>query len=526
MSSALIIVDKIVEYIVGKVFQPAERHVGFLFHYKKNIKNLEDEKNNLQQQRSNDTDKASQGVDTFMDEKVVKENMWFCNFLGPDFIWCYRLSKQAEKKAVSIKQLAKKGSEIGTVSHPREDPLELELPSSKDYEDFNSRQKVFKGIVEALKDSNVNMIGVYGTGGVGIPITDGKKNCKVVLTSRNQDVGKKMDVHKDFTIKIFSHEEAWALFKKVVENNVDSHDQRLRDIAWDICKECQGLPVVIKALGATLKGKEMYAWEDALDKLKNCLLKDVEGIEPKVLPPEVGELAHLRLLDMSYCVELQMIPKGVISKLLRVEELYMPPNFHRWEGAKRVVSNTTLGFSFEDFCMLEDLCLWEETLAERETSKVSLDELMLLSQLTTLHIFIKDPRILPKGNFFFENLVRFNIRIGRPGGLHDEVLDGALTLQNAHVENALEYLLGKPQHKQSIKRNGVTGTEGEKDEDILIKFSGLKSLILEDPPKLISFYPKMEKTATSSESSSACGIVDSGHELMKALVVMLRAYFV
>ncbi|KAH7844259.1 hypothetical protein Vadar_026202 [Vaccinium darrowii] len=217
----------------------------------------------------------------------------------------------------------------------------------------------------------------------------------------------------------------------------------------------------------------------------------------------------------------------------------------------------TPGFSFEDFCMPEDLCLWEETSVERETSKVSLDELMLLSQLTTLHIFIKDPRILPKGDFFFENLVRFNIGIGRPGGLHDEVLDGALTLQNAHVENALEYLLGKPQHKQSIERNGlhpmmsfyhlvelcvtncrfkylcspssvrglvrlhklmitrcavmegVTGTDGEKDEDILIKFSGLKSLILEDLPKLISFYPKMEKTATSSESSFARAQMES-----------------
>ncbi|KAH7855377.1 hypothetical protein Vadar_024153 [Vaccinium darrowii] len=84
----------------------------------------------------------------------------------PDFISRYRLSKQAEKKVVRIKHLAEDGSKIGTVSHPVENLLELDHPSSRDYEDFHSRQKAFEGIVDALKNSNVNMIGVYGAGGV------------------------------------------------------------------------------------------------------------------------------------------------------------------------------------------------------------------------------------------------------------------------------------------------------------------------------------------------------------------------
>ncbi|KAH7843276.1 hypothetical protein Vadar_014641 [Vaccinium darrowii] len=179
-----------------------------------------------------------------MGEKIVKENIQCFNFSCPDFIWRYRLSKQAEKKVVRIKHLAESGSKIGPISHPRENPRELELPSSKDYEDFHSRQKVFKGIVEALKDSKVNMIGVYGTGGI---------------------------------------EEAWALFKKKVGDFVDSPGQPLlREIAWEVCKEYQGLPVAINALGVALKGKNMDAWKDALDKLKNSMLKDIEGINRKV----------------------------------------------------------------------------------------------------------------------------------------------------------------------------------------------------------------------------------------------------
>ncbi|KAI8558287.1 hypothetical protein RHMOL_Rhmol04G0079600 [Rhododendron molle] len=386
MCNPLTILDKILEKIVEKVFQSGERHVGFLLHYKQNLKNLEVEVNNLQEQRSNvegkvyqanrqgdvidkkvsdwleDADKTGQEVDKFRDEKTVKENMLCFSFSCPNFISRYRLSKEAEKKVVLVKHLTEKGGNIGTVSHPREAPPEVVFRSSGDYEPFHSRDKVFKDIVKALKDPEVNRIGVYGTGGVGkttmvtkvgelvkkdgifdevviavvsqdanvikiqeqlgerlnltlsektevvrasrlwnkldngmknliilddvwqeldlkeigIPIN---KSCKVVLTSRNREVWKNMDV-KDFRIEILSEGESWALFKKKVGNDVDAHE--LREIAWEVCKECQGLPVAINAIGAALKGKDTYAWRDALDKLKNSMLKDIEGIDQKV----------------------------------------------------------------------------------------------------------------------------------------------------------------------------------------------------------------------------------------------------
>lgn len=183
------IVDAIVEKIVGKVFQSVGRHVGFLFHYKQKLKNLEDEMNNLQGQRTNiegkvnqakhcgevvddnvsvwlkDVEETSQGIGTFMDEK--KENMMCFNFSCPDFISRYRLSKQAKKKVVRVKHLTAESGKISTISHPREAPPELEFPYSRDYVGFQSRYEVFTGIVKALKDPNVNIIGVYGTGGVG-----------------------------------------------------------------------------------------------------------------------------------------------------------------------------------------------------------------------------------------------------------------------------------------------------------------------------------------------------------------------
>ncbi|KAI8558290.1 hypothetical protein RHMOL_Rhmol04G0079900 [Rhododendron molle] len=853
------ILGKIVEKIVDTLFQSVGRHVGFMLHYKQNLKNLEDEVKNLQEQRSDvegkvneanrqgdaidkkvsvwleDADKTGQEVEEFTDEKTVKENMLCFSF---NFISRYRLSKEAERKVVRVKHLAEKGGNIGRVAHPKEAPPELEFPCSRDYEGFHSRDKVFEDIVVALKDPEVNRIGVYGAGGVGkttmvtkvgelvkkdgtfdevviavvsqdvnvrkiqgqladrlnltlsgetevgranrlwnrldngkknliilddvwqeldlkeigIPIIDENKSCKVVLTSRNRNVWKNMDV-KEFAIKILSEEESWTLFKKKVGNYVNAHE--LREIAWAVCKECQGLPVVINAIGAALKGKDMYAWRDALDKLNNSMLEDIDqkvykslkwsfdqldtedakscfllcclfpedaeiqiddlvryymagrtfhpdhqkpdsferaldrvhsvvstlirccllldenydedvvkmhdvvrdvaisiakgekysflvkhggkdwpgkatyehcsviSLRPhdmrefpdelvcpalhtlrldgtddtddeswlqvpdrffggtenltvldlnnvtmspilpaslaklaklqmlylnectlgdiailkdlkdhleilslrrsniKVLPQEVRELTRLRLLDMDGCNELELIPKGVISKLLRLEELYMPWEFSQWEG-------TRAG-------------------SGRDISCVSLDELMSLTRLTTLYVCIQDPALLPK-DFTFDNLVRFNIFVGGNYYSYSKDSTGVLRLGNIHLANPLEGLLGKPKwcrqrnglclsksfnrlthlrvtdcrlkylfspslvrglvglKKLEIERcmdmEGVIGNEGEEDS-IPITFSRLNWLRLTSLPNLKSFYPKKEKITTSSESSSA-----------------------
>ncbi|KAF7144713.1 hypothetical protein RHSIM_Rhsim04G0055400 [Rhododendron simsii] len=383
-----IILGIIFEKIIEPVIQPVGRHAGFLFHYKRNLNNLEDEVNKLQEQRSDiegkvneanlqgdaidnkvsvwleNADKTRKEVEVFRNEKTVEENMQLCfSFSCPNFISRYRLSKDAERKVVRVKDLTEKGGKIenGTVAHRREAPPEVVFRSGENYECFHSRDEVFKDIVKALKDPEVNMIGVYGTGGVGktttvtkvaeevkkdgtfdefviavvskdanvikiqeelaehlnltlsektergrasrlwnrlnngkknlillddvwqeldlkeigIPIIDENKSCNIVLTSRNRDVLKKMGVRKDFKIEILREEESWALFNNKVGNYVPQ-------IARAVCEECQGLPVAINAIAAALKNKDMYAWEDALDKLRNSMLEDIEGIDRKV----------------------------------------------------------------------------------------------------------------------------------------------------------------------------------------------------------------------------------------------------
>ncbi|KAF7143687.1 hypothetical protein RHSIM_Rhsim05G0217600 [Rhododendron simsii] len=410
MCNPTIVLDKIVEKIVGIAFESVGRHLGYLLNYKKNIKNLDVEMKKLQEQREiiegqideaktsgeiiiknvsnwlNEGDGLRQGVETFMDQKTVKENVQCFKYSCPDFISRYRLSKEAEKKMGDVKSLAQKAN-FDTISLPKPPPPELQFPSSGEYVSFDSRASAFNMIMDALKDSKVNVIGVYGAGGVGkttmvekvgeqvkkdglfdevvmavvsqdakvakiqgvladrlnlkleaeltevgranklwnrlknekrnliilddiwkkldlkeigIPITDGKQGCKVVLTSRNQRVLIDMDVHKDFPIQVLSEEEAWNLFKKKMGNNVESHDQ-LHDIAKAVCRECRGLPVGILAVGAALKGKSMFAWKSSLDKLQKSMLNKIEDIDPKLFTSLRLSYDYLDSADAKSC---------------------------------------------------------------------------------------------------------------------------------------------------------------------------------------------------------------------------------
>ncbi|XP_031276449.1 probable disease resistance protein At4g27220 [Pistacia vera] len=101
------------------------------------------------------------------------------------------------------------------------------------------------------------------------------------------------------------------------------------------------------------------------------------------LPREIGQLTWLRLLDLSNCCNLKVIPPNVISSLFRLEELYMGNSFFQWE--------------VEGFNM--------------ERKNASLNELKHLSHLTTLEVQIQDAKIIPR-DLFPKNLERYKIFIG------------------------------------------------------------------------------------------------------------------
>uniref|UniRef100_A0A6N2KMU5 AAA+ ATPase domain-containing protein n=1 Tax=Salix viminalis TaxID=40686 RepID=A0A6N2KMU5_SALVM len=92
---------------------------------------------------------------------------------GICFTWCpkwirlFKLSKALEKKTETLRKLEENSRDFRTkVSHKA--PLQdIEFLPSKEFTPSESSKEAFEQIMKALKDDKVNMIGLYGMGGVG-----------------------------------------------------------------------------------------------------------------------------------------------------------------------------------------------------------------------------------------------------------------------------------------------------------------------------------------------------------------------
>ncbi|XP_031254516.1 disease resistance protein At4g27190-like [Pistacia vera] len=114
-----------------------------------------------------DVDEFTEGVAKSIIEDEDKAYKGCCFKLGscPNLIQRYRLGKKAMKAKMDGTDLCGKG-DFSSVSYlpPLQKTKSMYVGS---YEAFDSRKQVLQEIINTLKDANVNMIGVYGMGGVG-----------------------------------------------------------------------------------------------------------------------------------------------------------------------------------------------------------------------------------------------------------------------------------------------------------------------------------------------------------------------
>ncbi|KAK4270286.1 hypothetical protein QN277_023340 [Acacia crassicarpa] len=131
--------------------------------------------------------------------------------------------------------------------------------------------------------------------------------------------------------------------------------------------------------------------------LNQCTLKHLTGIAAlknleilsffdssmEKFPSEIEQLAHLRMLDLSNS-GIGIMPPNILSKLTKIEELYMGNASIKWE---------------------------EESSAMENMKSKSLIELGSLTNLTTLEIHIREAWILSMDKMF-DNLKRYKVVIG------------------------------------------------------------------------------------------------------------------
>ncbi|KAL5743204.1 hypothetical protein ACOSP7_029936 [Xanthoceras sorbifolium] len=242
----LSIVAKVAELLVV----PIGKHICYLFKYQSNMEELKQQVEKLTHARErvqhsvdearrqgdeieNDVEKWLNSVDEFA-EKAIKPiindedkakdlcSIGFCS----KFLTRYSLSKKAVKMAKDGVNLL--GEEkFQKVSHC---PAIGRTKSvyTRGYEDFGSRMLVFEKIMEALVDEDVNLIGVYGMGGVG-KTTLVKRAVAQAMEDKLFDVVVMADVTETPNIKRIQGQIADELGLKFHEESLSGRAARLRN---------------------------------------------------------------------------------------------------------------------------------------------------------------------------------------------------------------------------------------------------------------------------------------------------------
>ncbi|XP_062021169.1 disease resistance protein SUMM2-like [Rosa rugosa] len=152
--------------------------------------------------------------------------------------------------------------------------LGLELKAEDDRA-AKLRERLSMGIKKVLVILD-NVWGQLDLWELGIP-----KSCKLLVSSRNQDIFKEMKTKKNFLIGSLLKHDAWSLFKKVAGCSIES-DSELRPIAEQVLDECDGLPVAISTVGRALQDEKIPVWRNALRQLRMACPKDVPGVIERV----------------------------------------------------------------------------------------------------------------------------------------------------------------------------------------------------------------------------------------------------
>ncbi|KAH7660236.1 P-loop containing nucleoside triphosphate hydrolase protein [Dioscorea alata] len=115
---------------------------------------------------------------------------------------------------------------------------------------------------------------------VGIRLSQMAATCKVVITTRNKDVCKRMSCEEIVELGTLSYDESWRLFASKAGDAVES--PTMREVAQNIVKECAGLPLALVVLGAALKDEKPENWNTVLKQLKKSMEVDLLGVSKEV----------------------------------------------------------------------------------------------------------------------------------------------------------------------------------------------------------------------------------------------------
>ncbi|CAI9279241.1 unnamed protein product [Lactuca saligna] len=94
-----------------------------------------------------------------------------------------------------------------------------------------------------------------------------KDGSRIIITTRDKQVLKAHSVNRIYDVNLLSKEEAISLFNRYAFERY-APMQRYEELSLKVVHYADGLPLTIKVLGSSLRGKEELEWVDALKRLE------------------------------------------------------------------------------------------------------------------------------------------------------------------------------------------------------------------------------------------------------------------
>lgn len=115
---------------------------------------------------------------------------------------------------------------------------------------------------------------------IGIPHGDDHDGCcKVLLSTRREQVCTSTECQEIIRMEILEYKEAWDLFKRNVGPILDDMSPEMEKVAKGVCRECDGLPLALVVVGRALRDKNLTEWQCAAEKLQRSRLGDIEAVD-------------------------------------------------------------------------------------------------------------------------------------------------------------------------------------------------------------------------------------------------------
>lgn len=119
---------------------------------------------------------------------------------------------------------------------------------------------------------------------LGVPLPDMNNGSKVVFTTRSEEICGWMDADKTVKVNCLERGDAWDLFRKKVGDQTLCGHPDIHELARDVARECEGLPLALITIGRAMACKKTpQEWRHAIEVLKKSA-SEFSGMGDQVFP--------------------------------------------------------------------------------------------------------------------------------------------------------------------------------------------------------------------------------------------------